>query len=179
MESPLEPREILVIIYPKDIVQGIKKSFCSIFFIFGPIAISTIEFSFIKHESANFGEERAARIYPLREFLDSGIPAVISSDAFVQSYNPLDTIRGAVERISLGGKDMGKAQRITMAEAICCHTYNAALSFFQEAEVGSLEVGKRADVVLLSGDLLATEPEALQDVKVELTMLEGDIVHRR
>lgn len=56
----------------------------------------------------NYGEKRAKRIYPLREFLDNGIQAVISSDAFVQSFNPLSTIKGAVERISAQGHDMGQ-----------------------------------------------------------------------
>ncbi|MCG8617193.1 MAG: amidohydrolase [Desulfobacterales bacterium] len=127
----------------------------------------------------NYGRDRATRIYPLREFLDNGIPAVISSDAFVQSYKPLDTIRGAVERISIKGEDMGQKQRISMEEALTCHTYNAAFSFFQEKEIGSLESGKLADVVLLNGDLFSTAPESLGDLGVELTMLGGEIVYQR
>ncbi|MCG8632655.1 MAG: amidohydrolase [Desulfobacterales bacterium] len=127
----------------------------------------------------NYGESRATRIYPLREFLDNGIPAVVSSDAFVQSYNPLDTIRGAVERVSIKGRDMGKDQRITIEEALTCHTWNAAFSFFQENEIGSLETGKLADVVLLDGDLFATAPESLGDLQVELTMLGGQIVYQK
>ena len=127
----------------------------------------------------NYGQERASRIYPLREFIDSGIPAVISSDAFVQSHNPLDTIRGAVERISFKGEDMGEAQRISLEEALTCHTYNAAFSFFQEALIGSLEVGKLADVVLLDGDYLETAPAELGDLKVSLTMLDGEVVYER
>ncbi len=125
----------------------------------------------------NYGEARATRIYPLREFLDNDIPAVISSDAFVQSHDPLDTIRGAVERISITGKDMGKDQRITMEEAVRCHTHNAALSFFREEEIGSLEPGMLADVVLLSGDLLSAAPEDLEELRVTMTMLGGEIAY--
>lgn len=125
----------------------------------------------------NYGEDRASRIYPLREFLDNGIEAVISSDAFVQSFNPLSTCRGAVERISDDGRDMGKAQRITMKEAIMCHTYFAAKSFFWEDRIGSLEEGKRADIILFDRDILQEDPAKLLDVKVEMTMLDGQVVY--
>ncbi len=126
----------------------------------------------------NYGEKRAQNIYPLRSFLDNGIPAVISSDAFVQSYNPMSTIKGAVERKSSFGQDMGQAQRISMKEAIICHTYNAAYSMFWEDKVGSLEVGKLADIVLLGCDIMEVKPEDLLDVKVKITMVNGKIEYQ-
>ncbi len=128
---------------------------------------------------ANYGKERASRIYPLRDFLDNGIPAVISSDAFVQSYNPLSTIRGAVERISLAGQDMGETQRISLDEAIVCHTYNAAYSFFWEDRIGSLEAGKIADIVLFDRNLKDVDPSDYTTVEVALTMLGGEIVYQK
>lgn len=127
----------------------------------------------------NYGEDRASRIYPLREFLDNGIEAVISSDAFVQSYNPLSTVRGAVERISDDGRDMGKEQRISMKEAIMCHTYYAAKSCFWEDRIGSLEEGKLADLVLLDRDVMQEDPANLLEVQVEMTMIDGDVVYTR
>ncbi len=55
-----------------------------------------------------YGERRAKRFCPLRDMLDDGVPAVISTDAFVQSYKPFDAISAAVNRLSLTGRDMGK-----------------------------------------------------------------------
>ncbi len=124
-----------------------------------------------------YGKERAQRIYPLREFLDNGIPAVISSDAFVQSFNPLSTVRGAVERMSDDGQDMGQGQCISMKEAIVCHTYNAAFSQFWENKIGSLEEGKFADIVLFDRDIMKENAKDLLDVKVEITMVDGKIVY--
>lgn len=126
----------------------------------------------------NYGEDRAQRIYPLREFLDNGIEAVISSDAFVQSYNPLSTILGAIERVSDQGHDMGSEQRISLKEAIMCHTHFAAKSYFWEDKVGSLEKGKYADIVLLDRDITNIPAKELLEVNVELTMVNGDIVYR-
>lgn len=128
---------------------------------------------------ANYGKDRASRIYPMRDFLDNGIPAVISSDAFVQSHNPLSSIRGAVERKSLAGQDMGVNQRISLDEAIVCHTYNAAFSFFWEDRIGSLQPGKIADIVLFDCNLNEIAPKDLIEVKVALTMLGGEIVYQK
>lgn len=125
-----------------------------------------------------YGTERASKIYPLRDFLDSGIPAVISSDAFVQSYNPLSTIRGAIERISTDEQDMGQGQRISMEESVICHTYNAAYSMFWENKVGSLEEGKLADIVLLDCDLMQQKATNLLNVKVAITMVDGKIAYK-
>lgn len=125
----------------------------------------------------NYGPERARRMYPLRSFLRAGLRPVISSDAFVQSHNPLHTIRGAVLRRSLGGLDMGQDERISIMEAIVCHTGNAARSCFRESLVGTLTPGKLADIILLDRDILAADPEELADIRVLLTMLGGRIVH--
>lgn len=127
----------------------------------------------------NYGEKRACRLYPLREFLDNNIPAVISSDAFVQSFNPLSTIRGAVERISDQGQDMGKDQRISLKEAIVCHTWNAAHAMFWEDKIGSIEEGKLADIVLLDRDIFKEDIKNFLDVKVMLTMVNGKIAFER
>src|SRR5699024_621555 len=59
-----------------------------------------------------YGEKRAKYFCPLRDMLDEGIPVVISTDAFVQSYKPFDAISAAMIRQSLTGCDMGQNQRI-------------------------------------------------------------------
>lgn len=125
----------------------------------------------------NYGPERARRMYPLRSFLRAGLRPAISSDAFVQSCNPLHTIRGAVLRRSLGGRDMGQDECISPLEAITCHTLNAARSCFREGLTGSLAPGKLADIILLDRDILAAGREEIANMRVLLTMLGGRIVH--
>lgn len=126
----------------------------------------------------NYGEARAQRLYPLRSMLDAGIPAVISTDAFVQSYKPLDCIRGAVNRTSWRGQDMGQGERISVKEAIRAYTISAARASFQEADRGSIEPGKAADLTLIGGDILNVPTDQIAELSIDLTMIDGHIVHQ-
>lgn len=127
---------------------------------------------------ANYGVERARRLYPLRSILDAGIPAVVSTDAFVQSYKPLDAISGAVNRVSWKGDDLGADERITVLEAVRAYTLSAARSVFQEAHKGSIEAGKTADLTLIGGQLLDVPTEDISKLPIEMTVIDGKIVHR-
>jgi predicted amidohydrolase YtcJ len=126
-----------------------------------------------------YGERRAMRFCPLRDMLDEGIPAVISTDAFVQSYKPFDAISAAVNRISLSGRDMGEAQRISILEAIRAYTLNAAHSVYHETRKGSIEVGKLADVVIIDGNLLSVPVDKIATQEVLMTISNGEIVYRK
>jgi hypothetical protein len=118
---------------------------------------------------------RVQRASPLREELDAGISIVISSDAFVQSYRPLDTISAAMRRVTPSGVRVGADQELTLDEALAAHTINAARALRMEREIGSIAVGKRADLVVVDGDLRATPPEAIGDLAIRMTLLDGDI----
>ncbi len=125
-----------------------------------------------------YGEKRALRFCPLREMLDHNIPAVVSTDAFVQSYKPFDAIHAAVNRTSLNGTDMGFDQRITLLEAIRAYTYDAAYSVYHEHRKGSIEAGKAADLVVVAGNLLQVPDEELSQQKIDMTMIDGRFVYR-
>ena len=125
-----------------------------------------------------YGERRALRFCPLRDMLDEGIPAVVSTDAFVQSYKPFDAISAAVNRRSLTGQDMGQEQRISLLEAIRSYTYNAAYSVYHEQRKGSLEPGKLADLVVIDGQLLAVAPEDIAKQQVLMTFSNGELVYQ-
>src|SRR5262249_51231354 len=107
----------------------------------------------------NLGEDRARGLIPLRSELDLGIPIVISTDAFVCSYKPLDSIGAAMTRKTWQGQVLGEGERISVREAVRAYTISAARSVFQEGQKGSIEVGKAADLVLIGGDLLNTPGE--------------------
>ena len=126
-----------------------------------------------------YGERRTLRFCPLREMLDEDIPAVVSTDAFVQSYRPFDAISAAVNRLSLTGADMGEAQRITVLEAIRAYTWNAAYSVYHEQRKGSIEVGKLADLVVVDGDILTVPHNEIAQQTVLMTVSDGNVVYRK
>ncbi|KQL49675.1 amidohydrolase [Brevibacillus choshinensis] len=117
--------------------------------------------------------------YPARDFIDSGVVAAGGSDSPVTSYNPLLGIYGAVSRLSPSGQVVGANQRINVMEAIRLFTWNGAYASFEEDIKGSIETGKLADLVVLSEPILDIQPERIQDVKVELTVLDGEIVYQK
>ena len=121
--------------------------------------------------------ERIERANPLREELEAGIPVVISSDAFVQSYRPLDTMAAAVRRVTPSGVRVGADQELTVEEALAAHTINAARALRMDDRIGSIEEGKLADLVVIDGDVLGTSPEHVRELGIWMTMLGGEIVH--
>ncbi len=126
-----------------------------------------------------YGSKRALRFCPLKEMRDQGIPAVVSTDAFVQSYKPFDAIAAAVNRISDNGTDMGAGQRIDLLDAIRAYTLDAAYSTYHETRKGSIEPGKAADLVVVAGDLLSVKDSDLASQVVNMTIINGKIVYTR
>jgi predicted amidohydrolase YtcJ len=121
--------------------------------------------------------ERVHRAMPLRDQLELGISPAISSDAFVQSYRPLDTIAAAVHRVTPSGFQVGPDQQLTVEEALAAHTINAARALHLEDRIGSIEVGKLADFAVLDGDLLATPAEAIRQIPIWMTVIGGEVLH--
>ena len=121
--------------------------------------------------------ERVHRAMPLRDQLELGIRPAISSDAFVQSYRPLDTIAAAMRRVTPNGLRIGPEQELTVEEAIAAHTINAARALHLEDRIGSIEVGKLADFTVLDGDVMATPAEAIRALPVWMTVVGGEVLH--
>jgi predicted amidohydrolase YtcJ len=119
--------------------------------------------------------ERAHRLQPIREELDAGIQPVLSSDAFVSSLRPLDTISAAMTRRTRSGTPIGDDQRMTLDEALRAHTIGAAVAIGMEDRIGSLQPGKLADVTIFDGDLEATAPEHIASLGTWMTLLDGNI----
>ena len=120
--------------------------------------------------------ERAHRLQPIREELDAGIRPVLSSDAFVSSLRPLDTISAAMTRRTRRGAPIGDDQRMTLDEALRAHTVDAAVAIGMEDRIGSLQPGKFADVTIIDGDLEVTAPERIASLGTWLTILDGEVV---
>jgi predicted amidohydrolase YtcJ len=128
------------------------------------------------------GAERIQTTYAFRDLIDAGATLAFGSDWTVAPLDPLYGIYAAATRRTLDGAHPDgwvPAQRITVEEALTAYTRSAAFAAFRESDLGTLEVGKYADLVVLAADLRALPPEEIEGVRVDLTMVEGRVVHRR
>ncbi|MBX3532467.1 MAG: amidohydrolase, partial [Rhizobiaceae bacterium] len=128
-----------------------------------------------KHVSSTVGPERASRMNGARAALDSGVAVAIHSDAPVTPMAPLFTAWCAVNRLTPEGRILGEAQRISVPEALRAITMGAAYTLGLDAEIGSIEPGKRADFAVLDRDPLQVEPMALKDIAVLGTVSGGRV----
>ncbi|WP_042356841.1 amidohydrolase [Bacillus rubiinfantis] len=129
----------------------------------------------------DLGLERAKLMWAFRDMLDSGVTVAFGTDSPVVEANALRTLYYAVTRENLEGKPEGgwqPHQKITMEEALIAHTYGSARAAKRETELGTLEVGKLADIIVLDRNILEKEPKELLETKVELTMTNGRIVYQ-
>lgn len=128
-----------------------------------------------QHRSVTVGPGRAERMNACRTALDAGVPMAIHSDAPVTPLGPLFTAWAAVNRITASGRVQGAGERITVAEALYAITMGAAYTLHLDGEVGSIEIGKRADFAVLEDDPTEVAPEDLKDVGVWGTVQGGRV----
>lgn len=128
------------------------------------------------------GPERVEWSYHWKTMLDLGIHTSGSSDAPVESFDPLLAIYCAVTSKNLKGEPKGgwmPEQRLTRQEAVALYTTGSAYTSFEEKTKGKLEPGYLADFVVLSDDLFSVPEEKLLDVKVERTYVGGRLAYQR
>jgi predicted amidohydrolase YtcJ len=129
------------------------------------------------------GKKRCASSYAFRSLLDAGAKVAFGSDWSVAPLNPLLGIDAAVHRRTLDGKHPEgwfPEQRITVREALEAFTLTSAYAAFQERDLGTLEIGKLADLVVLSRDILApAEANKIAATQVVLTMVGGRVVFEK
>jgi predicted amidohydrolase YtcJ len=123
------------------------------------------------------GKERASEIVPLRSLLEAGVPISFGSDNAPLSL--FHSIAHAVNRRDRLGAVIAPDQALTREEALECATRGGAALTFEEAEKGSVAIGRLADLVVLSDDPLTCAPERLSQITADLTIVDGSIVHRR
>ena len=127
----------------------------------------------------SFGDKRASFISPLRAALDRGIPITIHNDSPVVPPDMMRLVAIAVNRETRSGYVLGPDQRVDVMEALHAVTLGAAYQYFEENEKGSLEAGKRADLVILARDPRIVESKALADIDIVETVSRGVSVYRR
>jgi predicted amidohydrolase YtcJ len=111
-----------------------------------------------------FDEERVRGMNMFRVALDNGARLCFGSDGM--PYGPLYGIWAATTHPN-------ERVKLTVEEALRCYTMESAYSVFQENTLGSLTVGKRADFVVLSEDILGVPPQKIKDISVEMTVVGG------
>lgn len=130
---------------------------------------------------ARLGDERLSRHYLLRTILEYGATISFGTDwpaaGWFSTYKPLDAVESAVTRRTLGEPDapvMAPAdQRLDLAQALQANTLAAARQLRLDDLVGSLELGKRADLVVLRDNLFGVPSHRIASTPVEMTMMNG------
>jgi len=128
---------------------------------------------------ANRGMEQASFISPMKSAIAAGLRPTNHTDAFVTPIDQMMTVWTAVNRQLRSGGVLGPDERITPYQALQAITTNAAFQFGEEASKGSIAVGKRADLVILSADPNKVDPMAIRDIKVIETIKDGKTVFTR
>ena len=128
---------------------------------------------------ANLGPERAAFISPLASAFKRGIRATNHTDATVTPTDPMFLLWTSVNRVTREGRVLGEAERVTPYQGLQALTVNGAYEYFEEASKGTLEVGKRADFVVLDKNPIKVAPMTLKDIRVVETIKDGKRVYAR
>ncbi len=124
-----------------------------------------------------YGAARTERMFPMRWFLDAGIPATMGSDYPPGPFEPMMALTSMMTRTDIRGTTWGASQRITFDEALKVLTVNGAYASFEEHLKGSLAVGKVADLVVLARDPRTVPAIEIVNVKIERTMVGGRWVY--
>lgn len=127
------------------------------------------------HYARTLGPERAERMDACGTALSTGVPFAIHCDAPVTPISPLFTAWCAVNRLTASGRTLGEAEKIPVADALRAITLGAAYTLKLDEELGSIDVGKRADFAILEDDPLEVAPVRLKDVPVWGTVLGGRV----
>lgn len=125
----------------------------------------------------NFTPEQLALAYPNRAWFDRGIVAVGSSDVPVVGCDPFRGMRSAVTRLTRDCAVMSPGQGVTIEEALRMYTRNGAFATFEEGIKGTIAPGMLADLAVLAADPRTLDPADLHELRCDLTVLDGRIVH--
>ena len=125
------------------------------------------------------GKERLKRSFALKTMEKAGLIQTGGSDCPVETYEPLKGIYAAVTRQDMEGYPIEgflPEERLSVYEALCMYTKNVHYATGQESVLGTLEIGKFADLTVLEKNLFKIDEKEIKDVKVEQTYVAGNCV---
>ncbi|MDR2132578.1 MAG: amidohydrolase [Clostridiales Family XIII bacterium] len=125
------------------------------------------------------GPERAKYQWPFKSMLRAGATLAFGTDFPVVTFDPIPSLHAAVTRTNAEGKQMGSNpdEKLSLAEAIKAYTAGGAYAVGRDASLGTLKAGKLADVVVFDRNLFGIDPREILDAKVEMTLMDGEIVY--
>ncbi len=155
---------------PPALMERIKK--------LGAVIVTQPPFIYYSGERylATVPQSQQPWLYRIKSPLEAGIVVAGSSDTPVVPADPLVGIYAAVTRQAENGQVLLPEESITVEQALALYTVNAAYTSFEEKTKGSITPGKLADMVVLSGDPTRVPPEKIKDIKVEMTIIGGEVV---
>jgi predicted amidohydrolase YtcJ len=117
---------------------------------------------------------------PLKSYLNAGIPVAFGADppAF-PLYQPQIALWQAIKRTTKAGSRLDSAESISIREALKMQTMGSAYSGFQEREIGSIEIGKLADMAVWNRDYYSVSKDEIKDIKAVMTFMGGRIVYEK
>ena len=130
-----------------------------------------------RHRDIFLGPDRAAQISPVGSAEDRQLIYTIHDDAPVVSADPFRTLWVAVARLTSSGEKLGADEAITRQQALKALTINSAYQHYIETHKGSIEVGKKADMIILDGNPLTVAEAELRHIKVLETVKDGETVY--
>jgi predicted amidohydrolase YtcJ len=112
--------------------------------------------------------------------LENKAVLAFGTDFPVADINPFPNIYAAVTRYDENGELVGtnSQERISLAEALKAYTYGSACALNREKELGTLEVGKLADIVVLNKNIFTVSEEEIPHMNVKLTVMDGSVVYK-
>lgn len=128
------------------------------------------------------GEERTRNTWPNKRLYDAAGVLAIGSDCPVVDNDPFLEIYRAVTRVHNDGEPAGgwnPEEKLSMYEVLRSYTYGSAFGVGREDELGTLEEGKFADVIVLDRDLFSIPDGEIRGTKVLMTVMDGKICHQR
>ncbi len=147
----------------------------------GIVAIPNIAFAYYIGDAILdcVGEKRLTKAFPFRTLLKNGVILAGGSDS--PGYWPVDPLRDiatAASRKMRWGDVWVPEERISVSEAFAMHTTTASWVGFEENEKGTLEAGKLADIAVVAEDPFAIQPEKIRELKVEMTLVGGEVKYQ-
>ncbi|ACB85505.1 amidohydrolase [Natranaerobius thermophilus] len=122
-------------------------------------------------------QEQIEYFTPIKTYLNNKITVACNSDMISAHYNPFYGMYSAVARKTSQGKSLGAREKISREEMLRLFTINSAYLTFEENTKGSIEAGKLADIAVLSHDLLTCPESDILKTDVNMTIIDGKIVH--
>lgn len=136
--------------------------------------------------SLRMGMDRVNQYFPIKQVADAGGNISLGSDwpasGYLAEYRPLHAIQMAVTRQPIGQPDHplmgGEEYRLPLEQALRANTLGAAIGMDMDDKIGSLEVGKMADMIVLDQNLLEIDPYEISNVKLLYTVMNGELVYQ-